>query len=202
MTWLCYTASPRARSRAHCCGNRVVCSRYTCDLTWDILLLIFWALMLAAVAGGLAFYPKLVDFVNKEKAAVVARHIPRDSLPEPLKNLQLDNLTQTQRDMLLKVGEAAGVVSKTDVSTYMKLNKGAEVFLSSGRIVLIVAVALAAFQVVSFIITAALSSANRNTLRGESDAVAVLPVCQAPKQVVDMGRLQAHAGVAAKTIVY
>jgi hypothetical protein len=119
---------------------------YTCDLTWDILLLFFWALMLAAVAGGLAFYSKLVDFMNGKNQV-----------------LQVDfYLTSTT-----------------------KMSKGAEMFVDNGKIILIVAGVLAAIMVVSLIITAALSAANRSTLRRE-DMQVVLPVHQAPKQVVMM----------------
>jgi hypothetical protein len=143
---------------------------YTCDLTWDILLLFFWALMLAAVAGGLAFYSKLVDFMNGKNQV-----------------LQVDfYLTSTT-----------------------KMSKGAEMFVDNGKIILIVAVVLAAIMVVSLIITAALSAANRSTLRGE-DMQVVLPVHQAPKQVVMMvgdtvpvndGHVRVQS-VAAKPIAY
>lgn len=61
LTWLVYTASPKARSRAHCCGNRAPCASYTCDMCWDIVLVLFWALMLAGLAGGLAVYDRLVQ---------------------------------------------------------------------------------------------------------------------------------------------
>jgi hypothetical protein len=145
-TWLSYTASPHARADASCCGSNALCVDYTCDLTWDILLLFFWALMLAAVAGGLAFYSKLVEFMNGKNQV-----------------LQVDfYLTSTT-----------------------KMSKGAEMFVDNGKIILIVAVVLAAIMVVSLIITAALSAANRSTLRGE-DMQVVLPVHQAPKQVVMM----------------
>jgi small-conductance mechanosensitive channel len=199
MTWLCYTVSTRARSRAHCCGNHVVCVRYTCDLTWDILLLFFWALMLAAVACGLAFYDKLVDVVDKARAEIEERHVPGSALPGPLTGVRLEDMTRAQREALLNLGNKAGVVSTNDLDTYSKLSRGAEIFLDSGRIILIVVVALAAIQVVSFIITAALSGANRNTVRKQMNDVA-LPVAQVPKPVVDMGRLPVP--VAAKPIVY
>ena len=84
-----------------------------------------------------------------------------------------------------------------------KMSKGAEMFVDNGKIILIVAVVLAAVMVVSLIITAALSFANRSTLRGEGMQV-VLPVHQAPKQVVMM-MSNGHTGgqsVMAKPISY
>jgi hypothetical protein len=157
--------------------------------------------MLAAVAGGLAFYDKLVNFVNNTKAEVEDRYVPRSSLPVsgPLKDMRVENMTRAQKEALLGLGKSAGVVSTTDFDTYNKFSRGAEMFLENGRIILIVAVALAAFQVVSFIITAALSSANRNTLREQMRDIA-LPVAQAPKPVVDMGMGHLPVPVAAKPI--
>lgn len=60
MTWLVFTASSRARARAHCCGNHAPCLRYSCDMAWDIVLVLFWALMLALMAANLHFVDHLV----------------------------------------------------------------------------------------------------------------------------------------------
>jgi hypothetical protein len=98
------------------------------------------------VAGGLAFYSKLVDFMNgKNKVLNVDFYLTSNT----------------------------------------KMSNNAEMFVNNGKIILIVAVVLAAVMVVSLIITAALSAANRSTLRGE-DMQVVLPVHQAPKPVVMM----------------
>lgn len=64
LTWLVFTASPRARSRAYCIGNHTLCVRYTCDMTWDILLVFFWTAMLAVVASGLAAFDDLFAFLT------------------------------------------------------------------------------------------------------------------------------------------
>lgn len=120
--------------------------------------------MLAVVAGGLAFYSKLVEFMNGKHQV-----------------LQVDfYLTSTT-----------------------KMSKGAEMFVDNRKTILIVAVVLAAVMVVSLIITAALSAVTRSTLRGE-DMQVVLPVHQAPKQVVMMVS-DGHNGVQsvmAKPIAY
>jgi hypothetical protein len=70
-----------------------------------------------------------------------------------------------------------------------KLSSAAKIFLKNGRIVLIVAVVLAAVQVVSLVFTAALSASMRNRLRGEG-RMDVLPkaATDAPKDVAFEGR--------------
>jgi hypothetical protein len=68
-TWLAYTTSPKARSRASCCGNYTPCTNYTCDLTWDILLLIFWVVMLGIVAAGLSLFDFLIKIIQDSSEA-------------------------------------------------------------------------------------------------------------------------------------
>lgn len=45
--WLIYTASNKRRSRATCCGGHDPCANYTCDIIWDIILLLIWAALFA-----------------------------------------------------------------------------------------------------------------------------------------------------------
>lgn len=182
LTWLVYTASPRARSRAHCCGNRAVCARYTCDVAWDVLLLLFWALMLAAVAGSLALYGRLGELVDEMRAELEDRHIPRSSLPGPLKGVRWQDLSPIQKAVAGRLANEASIVSSKDLNTYERLSSGAEVFLDKGRVVLLVAVVLASVQVASLVASAALSGAHRKALRreGRSDLVMSSP-WEAPK---------------------
>lgn len=132
-----------------------------------------------------------MQVVDDTRAELVDRHIPRSNLPGPLKDICWGDLSASQQALARRAADAAGIVSKKDLKTYDSLSKVAEMFLDRGRVVLIVAVVLAAVQVASLIITAALSSANRNALREDSDELpTVVPTAPtwdvAPKPAAGM----------------
>ncbi len=50
ITWLVFTASSQARSKANSCGNPVPCATYTCDFAWDIVFSLLWLTLLILTA--------------------------------------------------------------------------------------------------------------------------------------------------------
>jgi hypothetical protein len=51
ITWLVYTACPRQRARNARCMNKNTpgCMTYTCDMAWDIVLMVWWLCLIAVV---------------------------------------------------------------------------------------------------------------------------------------------------------
>lgn len=54
------TASSKARGSAQCIGNRALCSNYTCDFIWDIVLAVLWAVVMLMSAGFLGTFNKYI----------------------------------------------------------------------------------------------------------------------------------------------
>jgi hypothetical protein len=175
LVWLIYTASPKARSRAHCFGNNIICARYTCDMTWDILFVFFWLFMLAAVAAGLAVWNTFVSYLNSN-SDIFAASKPYKSDGTWVGYPDTGSSFSSKHIQLSVAGPSTGKSAQVPAPV--------SAVLDNARTVLIVAVVLAAIQVVSLIITAALSSTTRNTLRLEAHAE-VLPVT-APQPVPGM----------------
>jgi hypothetical protein len=177
-TWLAYTTSPKARSKAHCCGNHIICANYSCDLTWDVLLVFFWIVMLAALGAGLYFFDESIQLIRQKVPFIfLLEKVTRQLAPAD--RAGVDSFTKEQYSVSLQTAE--------------ELSRATNIFLNHGKIVLIVAVVLAAVQLVSLVITAALSASVRTCLRGEACKEA-LPMC-APKDVI----IDRH-GVSAKPI--
>ena len=121
-------------------------------MAWDIVLVVFWAIMLCVQAAGLATMNIAIQGIESSGTS--------SSYPYSSSSPSSYNSSSSQQD-------AAAV-------------------LATSRSVLIAAVVLASIQFVSFIVTAALSSANRNTLRAEAHPeVHVLPMT-APQQLSGM----------------
>ena len=136
--------------------------------------------MLAVVAGGLAAFDDLFAFLTSV------------NLPGRLKSswgLSSDYDSGNGSDHYSSSSANHPAYSAQSASPPVRddgtLSKAASMIVEQGRTVLVVAVALASVQVVTFIITAALSSANRNTLRAEAHAE-VLPIVAAPKPAAAM----------------
>jgi NADH:ubiquinone oxidoreductase subunit 3 (subunit A) len=148
-------------------------------MTWDILLLIFWLFMLAAVAAGLAVWNIFLGYINS-----TSDHISTASSSKPYTSDSTwvgydyhSGSSYTSTSTLSISGPSTGRSSTQVPATVSAV-------LDNARTVLIVAVVLAAIQVVSLVVTAALSSATRNALRLEAHGD-VLPM-SAPKPVLGM----------------
>jgi hypothetical protein len=152
--------------------------RYTCDMTWDILLVFFWALMLAAVAGGLAVFDSALNFFNNVSQPGSSWGLASNYYSGYGSERIYLSSSPTQPSY-------SSMSNRASVKDDGTLSKAASMVVEQGRTVLVVAVALASVQLISFIITAALSSANRNALRAEAHA-GVLPIVSAPKPVAAM----------------
>lgn len=54
IVWLALTASPRTRGRS--CGGSPACSRFTCDMSWDIFIALVWAAIFGLVCVSVTTY--------------------------------------------------------------------------------------------------------------------------------------------------
>lgn len=175
LTWLILTAAPKARARAHCCGNHVLCVRYTCDMAWDIVLVLFWAFMLALVSFWLAVYDGAV--ISVQNQIDNAQHeLYRSSSSSPYSDIYISSSDRS------KYGSSSYKYGSSSSDT--EITSAAKLVLEQGRAILIAAIVLASVQFLSFVITAALSSANRNALRAQAH-VEALPMT-APQVVPGM----------------
>lgn len=171
-------------------------------MAWDIVLVLFWAFMLALVSFCLAVYDGAIlsvqlqiDNAQQElykSTSFGARYSSAGFYPNPSYNNKYGSSSY-------KYGSSA---SDTDT----QISSAANMVLEQGRAILIAAIVLASVQFVSFIITAALSSANRNALRTQAHAEE-LPMT-VPQVVPGMvaglasyGHMKRQPDVAAKPIM-